>query len=121
MFTITKQFSFAAAHQLAGLDPNHPCSRLHGHNYEVELELSSPTLNAVGFVVDYRDLDAFKRYVDDRFDHRNLNDAIDFNPTAENLAKMFFLVAKKMFGFPVVAARVKETQKTCAEYFDDAE
>ncbi|HBU96439.1 6-pyruvoyl trahydropterin synthase family protein, partial [Thalassospira lucentensis] len=39
MFTITKQFAFSASHQLAGLDADHPCSRLHGHNYIVEVEL----------------------------------------------------------------------------------
>jgi len=41
-FTISKDFEFSAAHHLEGLDPEHPCSRVHGHNYVVRLELTGP-------------------------------------------------------------------------------
>jgi 6-pyruvoyltetrahydropterin/6-carboxytetrahydropterin synthase len=37
MFTITKRFAFSASHVLDTLGPDHPCARLHGHNYEVEV------------------------------------------------------------------------------------
>lgn len=115
MFIISKQFNFSASHQLAGLPEDHPCSRLHGHNYVVEIELRG-TLTAVGFVRDYRELDAVKQFLDGRFDHRHLNDALPgINPTAENIA--LFLFNRFSAEYPELAAvRVSETPKTWAEY-----
>ncbi|MFI6697695.1 6-pyruvoyl trahydropterin synthase family protein [Streptomyces sp. NPDC050509] len=51
---ISKEFHFSASHQLDGLPEDHPCGRLHGHNYVVALELSAPTdgLDTTGFVRD---------------------------------------------------------------------
>ena len=48
MYTIAKRFAFSASHVIGGLPADHPCARLHGHNYEVEVVLQSPTLDAVG-------------------------------------------------------------------------
>ena len=62
-YVISKDFSFSAAHYLNGLDEEHPCSRMHGHNYIVRVELISDTLNAIGFVVDYRDLSPIKDWL----------------------------------------------------------
>jgi 6-pyruvoyltetrahydropterin/6-carboxytetrahydropterin synthase len=115
MYTITKLFPFEASHSLAGLPDTHPCSRMHGHSYLVELELKSETLNEVGFVRDYRELDIFKRLIDDKFDHRTLNEIVSFNPSAENLSFFFYQIAKRLAP-EVVAVRVSETQKTWAEY-----
>ena len=115
MFTIIKEFSFSASHQLLGLPEEHPCSRLHGHNYVVEVELQSEQLNDIGFVRDYRELDKFKRYIDDTLDHRHLNEVFACNPTAELLAITLFAAAKQ-FAPEVVAVRVSETPKTWAEY-----
>ena len=51
MYTIAKRFAFSASHTIGGLPPEHPCARLHGHNYEVEVilheEYTSP-LNPLG-------------------------------------------------------------------------
>ena len=91
MFTIYKEFHFSASHQLLKLPEDHPCHRIHGHNYLIEVELASETLNEVGFVRDYRELDALKAYIDEKFDHRHLNDVLgDDNVTAEQLAKHFY-------------------------------
>ena len=90
MYTISKMFAFSASHQLHGLPLEHPCSRLHGHNYEIIVELRADTLNNVGFVKDYRELDGLKIYIDDVLDHRDLNNVLHFNPTAENIARHLF-------------------------------
>lgn len=82
--TISKTFEFSASHQLVGLEDTHPCSRLHGHNYIVRLELTGYT-DHIGFVIDYRELAWFKDGVD-RWDHQHLNNHLPFNPTAENMA-----------------------------------
>ncbi len=116
MYKIAKEYHFSASHQLFQLPEDHPCHRLHGHNYVVEVELQSQELNDVGFVRDYRELDALKIYIDETFDHRHLNDVLgDDNVTAENLAKHFYDWCKKRWP-EVVAVRVKETPKSTAEY-----
>lgn len=116
MFTIAKQFSFSASHQLIGLPDDHPCSRLHGHNYVVEVELQAAALNPYGFVRDYRDLSALKNWLDETFDHRHLNEYFEETPsTAENLALTIYRWAADRWP-ETTAVRVSETPKTWAEY-----
>ncbi len=116
MYTIYKEYHFSASHQLHDLPQDHPCSRMHGHNYVVEVELQSETLNKHGFVRDYRELDALKQYIDSKLDHRHLNDELgDDNVTAENLAKHLYDWCKNKWE-EVSAVRVRETPKSCAEY-----
>ena len=127
MYRISKEFHFCAAHQLHGLSANHPCSRLHGHNYVVTFTFEAAELNKHGFVVDYRDLEYIKLFIDDTFDHKNLNDFHAFsieknseakNPTAENLAEVLF----RLFDYSqpdamLVSVEVKETPKTSAIFW----
>lgn len=118
MYKISKQYSFSASHILHGLREDHPCSRLHGHNYVITVHLRSEQLNDVGFVKDYRDLDNIKDYIDTVLDHRHLNDIFPFNPTAENMAKYLYDVFKKDIP-EVYAVEVSETPKTTAIYEAD--
>lgn len=116
MYTISKQFHFSASHQLFGLEPDHPCSRMHGHNYIVEVELQSETLNQVGFVRDYRELGAFKEMIDDTLDHRHINDVLGAeNATAEKMATWMYEWCKSRWP-ETSAVRISETPKTWAEY-----
>lgn len=116
MFQISKLFAFSASHQLHYLPASHPCARLHGHNYEVEIVLQSNQLNADGFVRDYRELSILKDYIDGHLDHRHLNDVLgDDKVTAEHLAKHLYDWAVAHFP-ETVAVRVSETPKTWAEY-----
>ncbi|MCZ0812860.1 MAG: 6-carboxytetrahydropterin synthase QueD [Pseudomonadota bacterium] len=116
MYTITKEFHFSASHQLFGLPDDHQCARLHGHNYIVVVELRAEELNRHGFVRDYHDLAALKRYIDDELDHRHLNDVLgDDCVTAERMAKHFFQWCQAQWP-EVSAVRVSETPKTWAEY-----
>jgi 6-pyruvoyltetrahydropterin/6-carboxytetrahydropterin synthase len=118
MYTISKQFSFSASHVLGGLPEDHPCGRLHGHNYEVVVVLEAMTITPPGFVVDYRALDSFKKHLDAVYDHHHLNDIMDQEPTAENMAAdlYYWLRAQPVYGMFVVAVRVSETPKTWAEF-----
>lgn len=116
MYTISKEYHFSASHILHGLPEDHPCSRLHGHNYVVEVELQSEELNEVGFVRDYHELDALKKYIDEKIDHRHLNDVLgENNTTAEQLAKHLYDWCESRWS-EVSAVRVQETPKTNAEY-----
>lgn len=116
MYTITKEFSFSASHTLCGLPPGHPCARLHGHNYRVQVELRAATLVPPGFVRDYRELNRFRNYLDAEVDHRHLNDLFgDEGVTAEVLAERFYTWCRQLWP-EVSAVRVSETDKTWAEY-----
>ncbi len=115
MYKISKQFSFSASHILEGLPQDHPCTRLHGHNYIVTVHLQSETMNENGFVKDYRDLNFIKEYIDNNLDHRHLNDIFKVNPTAENIAKELFDIFKKEIP-QLYAIEVSETPKTTAIY-----
>ena len=118
MHSISKEFQFSASHQLEHLPPEHQCSRLHGHNYVVVLELScgDGELTTPGFIKDYGELGPFKDWLDKHFDHRHLNDVlIDINPSAENMAKWIFDEWKPQVT-ELSAVKVSETPKTWATY-----
>ena len=116
MYTITKEFHFSASHELKNLPENHQFFRLHGHNYIVKVELQSDDLNEYDFVQDYGELSKIKKYIDDNFDHRHLNEVMDHvNPTAELIAK--YLYDLFINEYPkIVAIHVSETPKTWAVY-----
>ena len=116
MYTISKQFHFSASHCLVGVPPDHPCARLHGHNYVVELELRSKQLNAAGFVRDYLELRELKLYLEEQLDHRHINDVLgDEYASAERLAHWLFDWCAERWP-ETCAVRVSETPKTWAEY-----
>lgn len=81
--SVTRTFSFEAAHQLPWHEGK--CRRLHGHTYRLEVTIEGP-VGDHGIVVDFADLkEVVEREVVQRYDHRFLNDFLD-NPTAELLA-----------------------------------
>lgn len=117
MFSISKEFYFSASHVLGGMAPNHPCGRMHGHNYVVIVELSGDGLDDRGMVLDYGDLASVGRFVDDFLDHRHLNDVMEDNPTAENLARFIYQsLAGEAYHGLISSIGVKETAKTLAVY-----
>lgn len=83
MYYVTKRIEISAAHRLE-LDYPSKCTALHGHNWIVTVHCRAAQLNANGMVTDFTHI---KNAVLDRFDHACLNDVVDFNPTAENLAR----------------------------------
>lgn len=116
MYTIAKRFEFSASHTIGGLPADHRCSRLHGHNYEVEVILQSPMLDAAGFVRDYGELAAVKDFLDATVDHKHLNDVFGHDrTTAEVISKWLYEWCKRRWP-EVVAVRVRETPRTWAEY-----
>lgn len=116
MFTIRKTFHFSASHQLHQVDEGHPCARLHGHNYEITVELQSEQLDDKGFVKDYLELAEFKNYIDNYLDHRHLNDVLgDDCVTAERMAKHLYDWCHARW--PQVSAMIVcETPRTYAEF-----
>lgn len=115
MYKISKQFSFSASHVLSLLDKDHPCARMHGHNYVITVHLKSQELDEYGFVKDYKALKIVKEYIDQTLDHRHLNDVILGHPTSENIAK--FIYDKFKPEIPeLYAVEVSETPQTNCMY-----
>lgn len=114
-YEIGIEYEFEAGHYLTGLPDTHKCSRLHGHNYVVVVELRSKELNKVGFVVDYFDIRPIKEYIDSQWDHRLLNEVVSFNTTVENLAAFLYREFKPRFP-QLHAITIKETPSTYARF-----
>lgn len=83
MYYVSKKLEIAASHHLETGKPT-KCSRLHGHNYRVEIFCRSETLDQNGMVVDFG---LIKSRVFDVLDHKDLNEVLGFNPTSENIAR----------------------------------
>ena len=83
MYEVRKRIEISAAHRLI-LDYESKCTNLHGHNWIIDVFLRSETLNKNGMIMDFTEI---KRKIQDKFDHKVINDEVDFNPTAENIAK----------------------------------
>ncbi|MFQ5580938.1 MAG: 6-pyruvoyl tetrahydropterin synthase family protein [Nitrospiria bacterium] len=115
MYKISKRFSFSASHILNNLPPHHPCGRLHGHNYVVDIVLRAPRLDETGFVVDYGELSLLKEFINSTLDHQHLNDVLPFQPSTENLAGYLYHWCKDKWT-QTLSVRVSETEKTWAEY-----
>ena len=83
MYTITKRMEISGAHILS-LDYESKCTKLHGHNWIITVTAQSETLNHNGMVVDFTHI---KQKIQEQLDHRNLNEVLSFNTTAENMAR----------------------------------
>ncbi len=91
MFTIFKDYSFAAAHRIRGHRGG--CENTHGHNYRVRVHLAAERLDDLGMVIDFADLKALMGEVLAPFDHRVINEIPPFderNTTAELLSEFVF-------------------------------
>lgn len=84
---IFRIYHLQCARRLPALADTHPCSRLHGHSFRVELTLSGALDPEFGWVMDFADVDSAWQAIHARLDHRYLNDIAGLdNPTSENLA-----------------------------------
>jgi 6-pyruvoyltetrahydropterin/6-carboxytetrahydropterin synthase len=85
---IFKEFTFEAAHRLPNVPAQHKCGRLHGHSFRVEIHVRGPVDDRMGWVIDFSEIKAAFRPLNEQLDHFYLNeiDGLD-NPTSENLAR----------------------------------
>ncbi|MDR1631417.1 MAG: 6-carboxytetrahydropterin synthase [Dysgonamonadaceae bacterium] len=115
MYKISKQFTFSASHILDLLAKDHPCARMHGHNYLITIHLKTNELDEYGFVKDYNSLKIVEKYIEENLDHRHLNDVIPNHPTSENIAKFIYNRFKPEIP-ELYAVEVSETPKTSCIY-----
>lgn len=134
MITITRKLEIDAGHRLK--DHESKCANVHGHRYVFEIECAAPNLDGVGRVIDFSVIKAeLGAWLDDNWDHgfiyQNgdfLGDfmenhskvyRVDFPPTAENLSKYFFQIARQLMakhGISVSQIKIWETPNCYAVY-----
>lgn len=83
MYYIEKRIEVAFAHNLA-LNYTSKCTNLHGHNAIIIIYCKAKELDENGMVVDFKHI---KNIINRKLDHKYVNNVVDFNPTAENLAR----------------------------------
>ena len=103
MITITKEFSFDAAHRLCRPDFTESrnrdlygkCCALHGHTYRLQVCVSGD-IDAGGMILHFSDLKQLvKEKIITRYDHSFLNDLAEYRDcptTAENMVRHIFTV-----------------------------
>lgn len=137
MFTLQSAACFDAAHFLK----DHPgaCRNLHGHHWRVQAEIAGETLAAGGaardMLVDFADFKRALKELAAELDHKLIYEAgslrpetlaalraegfalveLPFRPTAEQLARRFFLRLREQ-GFAPVRVLIWETPDNCAAY-----
>lgn len=85
--TLTKSFTFEAAHWLPTFPPDHKCRRMHGHSFRVSIIVEGEVNPATGYLIDYGEIRAAYEPVRQRLDHFLLNEIPGLEvPTAENIA-----------------------------------
>ena len=124
MFTIFKDYRFAAGHFIPGHTGG--CENLHGHNYRVRVHVAAESLDALGMVIDFADLKKIVEAVLGPFDHRVINDFPPFDtvsPTAEELASYTYREVSERLdgtgadrGLTVRKVEVWESESACATY-----
>lgn len=86
---LTRRYVVEAAHQLtAGVPEGHPCRRLHGHRYLVEVDVMLVGKLVNGMVLEYIEIDEKVRGVLELVDHHFLNTLADRARVAMEYARM---------------------------------
>ena len=84
---IFKEFTFDSAHYLPNVPEGHKCKNMHGHTYRVRFYLEGPIDPHTGWVIDFGDIKAVWKPIEQMLDHNLLNDIPGLeNPTAEIIA-----------------------------------
>lgn len=112
MYYVSKRMEIAACHHL-NLSYESKCENLHGHNWIITVCCKAKELNKDGMVVDFKHL---KNRVHGYLDHGNLNELLQFNPTAENIAHWIVTEIPQCY-----KAIVQESEGNIAIYEQDEE
>jgi 6-pyruvoyltetrahydropterin/6-carboxytetrahydropterin synthase len=89
LFELVKSYAFESAHFLPKVPETHPCHRLHGHSYRIEVVVRGELDPELGWVIDFGTIsEVVKPIIDKELDHRLLNEIPGLeNPTSEILAQ----------------------------------
>jgi 6-pyruvoyltetrahydropterin/6-carboxytetrahydropterin synthase len=122
-YTLKILADFASAHTLREYPGD--CSRMHGHNWKLEVEVTATSLNEHGMGMDFKTIKTATRKLAKTLDHRYLNDIPPFdtvNPTAENIAQYFYQNLSKTINIDtakISGVTLWETDRACVRYSED--
>lgn len=137
MITAERYHDISCGHRVCGHESK--CQYLHGHNYRVHFVVASPSLDAIGRVMDFSVIkQRLCLWLEENYDHKfliwqddPLKDSLlaihpdsivvtTYNPTAENIAKYLVNeiapVQLAETGCILIECRVEETRKCLATY-----
>lgn len=113
MYKLSLKHHFCAAHQLTHAYSSECNDNIHGHNWDVLVEIEKEEL-INGMVVDFKIL----KEIINELDHKFLNKVIDFEPTAENLAKYIHDKIKYKLLSGKVKITIWEAENASITYYD---
>lgn len=120
-FEVSIYSEFSAAHHLLNYSGN--CSRLHGHNWKVELSVRGTQLDQSGILVDFRHMRSELSLLLQKLDHHFLNELPELegqSPSAEVLARFIAVKMSQTLDqrdSKVVKVRVWENDRSVATYY----
>ena len=88
-FELNKDMNFSAAHFIPSKDAGQ-CQEMHGHTYFVNVTIGGDTVDASGFLIDFKQI---KQAIHKKYDHSVLNNHPEFKdkfPTTELLAEQIW-------------------------------
>jgi len=127
--SLTKRYQLPALHQLKSESYSEemnlrifgPCSRLHGHDYAIEVTVSGDVDPKTGILISRDELDQIvKSHLLEPFTGKNLSDHFS-HTTGEALVLEFYGLLRKQFSPPAFLSRltVNETAKNSFTVGDD--
>jgi len=122
VYDLMIESQFSSAHQLRGYQGK--CENMHGHNWRVQVTVSSDKLDDIGIVIDFHELKKITGEVISSLDHSFLNEVFPFteiNPSSENIAKWIYETIKKKLDQDkcnVSSVTVWENETASATYYE---
>ena len=123
MYELMIETGFASAHQLRGHKGK--CENLHGHNWKVQVYVTTDRLNEIDIAIDFHDLKRVTNEVIFQLDHACLNNIFPFterNPSSENIARWIFDSLRKRlaeYQVNISAVTVWESETASATYYEE--
>ncbi|MFK7970192.1 MAG: 6-carboxytetrahydropterin synthase QueD [Bacteroidia bacterium] len=122
---VTKRFKFEAAHRLPTMPEGHKCTRIHGHNFKVDVNLLGEVNPADGMVRDFGEIKTLVNPLIEMLDHHFINEVGEVMdepllkvPTTENLVIWFYEKIKPTIP-ELYSVIIHETDQNSCEYRED--
>ena len=122
MYEIITEGCFDSAHRLMGYEGK--CKDLHGHTWMFKIRLRVESdLDEIGISVDFKAVKGWIKEIEDKYDHKYLNDVLKCNPTAEVIARKIWtdmeqIILRDQIPLTMVDVCLWETPTNCIRYVD---
>lgn len=114
---VGRHFEFEASHKLPDKEIYGKCSSLHGHRYELEIEVEGE-LKDSGWICNFSEIkEIVNKTIIEKFDHTHLNQYFEI-PTVENIAQYVYEKVSREFidkDYKLTRVRIYETNNCYAE------